>query len=406
MTWIRATLLCLVFLFTTQCTHTSLTLQREITNGKESGQNCPQELAALGKNSKPERSAQELKGQASRSSILPPAEVKTLEPSHPENFSSFAKEQKIVIATYNSLNLKESVGRFEPDVQTGKRQKVKDAAPKSQHDIDGVATAIHEISPDIVFLQEIEGEGSLNAFAQLELKNEWRPLIIHGNDTRGIQIGVLVKDSLPLRFEYQSHRDEPFSSPNHPGLTKVFSRDFPVLIVKTPNSETPVLILAGVHGKSKRSENIADPESREVRTAQAEKMVEIIKHYQEKHPNTPIMLMGDFNAEVASAPEYQALRQFNLKDAFDLSPNPVPSAQRVTHTYHPKDGDRVASQLDSILLAPPHHDLVLNARIYRYKNPDGSEKPIPQTYDQRKLNPSDHFPVYAEFDLQKILNRN
>ena len=62
--------------------------------------------------------------------------------------------------------------------------------------------------------------------------------------------------------------------------------------------------------------------------------------------------------------------------------------------------------LDSILLVPPFQDLVLSAQVYRYKNADGTEKPIPTTFEERKKNPSDHYPVYAEIDLQKILKKD
>ena len=137
-------------------------------------------------------------------------------------------------------------------------------------------------------------------------------------------------------------------------------------------------------------------------------MVEVIKDYQAKYPKTPIMVMGDFNAEVHTEPEYSALREFELKDVFDLGPNPIPTGdpRRVTHTFHPKEGSRHASQLDSILLVPPFQNLVLGAHIYRYKNPDGSEKPLPKTYAEREKNPSDHYPVWAEIDLQKLIQKN
>jgi endonuclease/exonuclease/phosphatase family metal-dependent hydrolase len=293
-------------------------------------------------------------------------------------------------------------------VNTGKRTKTQPEKAKSQEAIDGVANAIQEIDPDIIFLQEVEGTDSLGAFAEKELSKNWRPLIIKGNDARGIHIGVLIKNSVPLVFEYQSHRDEPFSNPHHPDLSRVFSRDFPVLIAKSPVDDSVLFLMAGAHGKSKRSENNQDPESREIRTAQAERMVEIIQYYQTQYPKVPFLILGDFNAEVSSEPEYKALRDFNLKDVFELMPNPIPSGdpKRISHTYHPRDGARKASQLDSILVAPPFQNIVREAQVYRYKNSDGSIKPIPDTFEERQTNPSDHFPIWAELDLQKILKKN
>jgi endonuclease/exonuclease/phosphatase family metal-dependent hydrolase len=404
MTFKNFLLLTVVLFVNLHCSHTELIHSRGLSNF-QTKKDCKQELSSLGTK---DRVAPTISSSRSSGEILPPAEVKTLEPLEPQAYGEFSKGKALSIATYNVLNLKELVGRYEPNLTTGKRVKTKPEAPKSQSAIDGVANAIKEISPDILFLQEVEGEDSLVNFAKKELEDKWRPLLIKGNDGRGIHIGVLIKNSVPLHFDYESHRDEPASLEAHPDLKRVFSRDFPVLIARAPSGGDPLFILAGVHGKSKRSENNADPESRQIRTAQAEKMVEVIKDYQTKYPKTPIMVMGDFNAEVHTEPEYSALREFELKDVFDLGPNPIPTGdpRRVTHTFHPKEGSRHASQLDSILLVPPFQNLVLGAHIYRYKNPDGSEKPLPKTYAEREKNPSDHYPVWAEIDLQKLIQNN
>lgn len=394
----------LLLLTQTHCSHSGQVLVRQLSH-LEKG-NCPPALSKLSTSSGTALAVD--KGEPRTSAILPPAETQTLKPLNPGEFASFSKRPSIRISTYNVLNLKEMVGRYEPDLTTGKRTKTQAEKPKSQEAIDGVSNAIKEINPDIIFLQEIEGTDSLGAFAEKELGKKWRPLIIKGNDSRGIHIGALVKNTMPLFFEYHSHQNEPFSNPHHPELSRVFSRDFPVLIAKSPNDGSILFLMAGVHGKSKRSENNQDPESREIRTAQAEKMIEIIQDYQTQYPNVPFMILGDFNAEVSSEPEYQTLRDFNLKDVFELMPNPIPSGdpKRITHTYHPKDSSRKTAQLDSILVAPPFHNIVQKAQVFRYKNPDGTVKPIPNTYEERQRNPSDHFPIWAELDLQTILKRN
>lgn len=396
----------LLLLLQLHCSHTALAPLRQPNN--ENNLDCDTPLSTLAKKSKKSLAAKgKSSSENSTSAILPPAEVKTLSALAPETYQEFTQRPSIRLSTYNVLNLKQMVGRYEPDLNTGKRVKTKPEKEKSQSQIDGVAEAIKEVSPDIIFLQEVEGETSLENFASHDLQDQWRPLLINGNDSRGIHIGVLVKKSVPLQFEYESHRDEPFSSENHPDLKRVFSRDFPVLIARAPEGGEPLFILAGVHGKSKRSENNKDPESREIRTAQAERMVEVIKDYQKRFPKTPILIMGDFNAEVQSEPEYAALRSFNLKDVLDLTPGalPVGDPGRVTHTFHPNGGSTKASQLDSILVVPPYDDLVKKAEVYRYKNEDGSIKPIPKTYAEREKNPSDHYPLWTDLDLQKILSR-
>ena len=59
----------------------------------------------------------------------------------------------------------------------------------------------------------------------------------------------------------------------------------------------------------------------------------------------------------------------------------------------------MAGQLDAVLVNRSLTAHVTDASVYRYRNEQGKELPLPNTYNQRKKNPSDHFPVLMHFNL-------
>ena len=91
-----------------------------------------------------------------------------------------------------------------------------------------------------------------------------------------------------------------------------------------------------------------------------------------------------------------------MKDSFDLSTTKLTAEERITHTFHPRGAETKNSQLDAVLANKSGSSLISKAEVYRYKNTDGSIKSLPKTYDERELNPSDHFPVIVEIDLSKL----
>ncbi|NBY20737.1 hypothetical protein EBQ74_10970 [bacterium] len=112
MTSFRFLVLSLILFISLRCSHSDVAGNR-YPNNLKSQENCSRQLSQLS-----DRKAKELK----ESRVLPPAEVKTLEPLSPQNYDTFSKEKKLTLTTYNVLNLKQMVGRFEPDINTGVRQ--------------------------------------------------------------------------------------------------------------------------------------------------------------------------------------------------------------------------------------------------------------------------------------------
>jgi hypothetical protein len=115
----------------------------------------------------------------------------------------------------------------------------------------------------------------------------------------------------------------------------------------------------------------------------------------------PVFLAADFNRDVRTDLEPQVLMDL-MKDTMNLAKDAVPASERTTQTFHPQGGGVVHSQLDAILATSVLNGLVMSGHIPRYRFPDGREKPLPETFDQRSRNPSDHFPLFIEFDFQAL----
>jgi hypothetical protein len=77
-----------------------------------------------------------------------------------------------------------------------------------------------------------------------------------------------------------------------------------------------------------------------------------------------------------------------------------PANKRVTHTFH-QGGSTSAKQMDAIFVRNAESDQIMSAKIYRYRDDNGVVKGIPQSYREREMNPSDHFPVVVDMSLNK-----
>lgn len=319
---------------------------------------------------------------------------------------SLASLKELRVGTYNVLNLMEKVGKHVPDpANPGRMLKVSDRTPKEEWQLREQAKAILESDLDVVALQEVENIAALEEFNRRYLGGAYKTTLIEGNDPRGIDIAFLVKKDIPFQAEQRSHKGETWNDPTQGGAqAAVFSRDLTSLVVRAPGISKPLFVLLGTHFKSKR-DRPGDPESAILRVAQMERATEVAARYRaEFGDDVPLMLAGDFNGDLNEGPEFAPLWvQAGLVNSLDLGEKPLRAEERVTHTYHPKDGPSHAAQMDGVLVSKSLAALVRRAEVYRYKNADGSAKAIPRTYQERAQNPSDHFPLFLTLDFQPLL---
>ena len=291
--------------------------------------------------------------------------------------------QNIRIGTYNILNLFEHL-------QNDKNNPVKNHERRL-----GNTAAIREMNADFQLLVEVENLAALQTFNKDYLNDDFVPFVIDGNDTRGIDVALLVKKNLRIEIEYRSHK-------NYAG--KVFSRDAPVALVFDLDNNgkrlgSPRLAIMLVHQKSKRTDPDKEDQTAQVRKAQAIAALEIVEliktEFQEQFP---VIIGGDFNTAVHSSPETRPYFDFGFKDSLDMIDQPVPHNQRDTHYYFSPTGEMHAEQIDALLVSS-ESDVVSKADIYPTRDKNGTALPSPKSFEEREERPSDHLPIGIEISL-------
>lgn len=337
-----------------------------------------------------------------------PPQVEVEQPLIPRKISDI---KTLKVMSYNVENLflskidrTDGYAPAEPVGKKSKKEKVQqeqETEIKSPEALEGVARAINEVNPDIMIAVEVEDLYALETLSKVYLHDHYNAYLIEGNDTRGIDIGFLVKKDLPFIVEIETHKDFIAKDPVDNKKIKIFSRDLPNLLLRTDINKDPEFIIFGNHAKSKRDRN-NDPLSTKLRTAQYEAATEIISSYTTKYPNAFILLGGDFNTDVRSSSEVDPLKAI-MGSSFDFANQTLAPKDRITHTLHMNGQPAEYSQLDDLMITPNLNSRVISANIYRYKNADGTIKPLPKTFEERAKNPSDHMPPWIVLDVDGLL---
>lgn len=188
----------------------------------------------------------------------------------------FAGEQ-LRIMSYNVRNFFDTV----PDPQTppGAQRQV-----KGQKSIQALARVILKESPDIIALQEVEGEQVLKKFNTNHLKGQYPNIVIFPtNDQRGIRVAFMSKPHL-TPVSTASHRHEQANG------SKVFSRDLLESTYKTAAGYSFTLFTS--HFKSMRG---GEQQTMPIRLQEARTAAQIIDRKIKQDPKAKIILLGDLN---------------------------------------------------------------------------------------------------------------
>lgn len=323
----------------------------------------------------------------------------------PSSFRSLNDIKELVFMTFNVENLFVHVGKFDrlsptQFVAHSNKPEQKER-PKPHYKIEWITKIIDEENPDIITVQEVESKEALENLA-MRLNRPYKTLLIEGNDGRGIDIGFLVKTDLPLDIRHITHKEDKWFDPVTKAVIPLYSRDLPILEFRVDkNMIQPSFILIGNHAKSKR-DRPGDPESKMWRAAQYEGASKIIKSYLDR--GTKVIFAGDFNIDVRKDSELNPVRNL-LASAFDVAVKTVLEEQRITHTYHPQGGATHKAQMDDVMVSNNLNDSVVSAQVVPYKSGNGTLFPIPETYEQRQLQPSDHRPVIVKMLTRVLFGR-
>lgn len=178
---------------------------------------------------------------------------------------------------------------------------------KSLQHLRDIAKCMRDINADIYLLCEVGGVESINNFAKYFLNDEYRAFSIEGNSDRGIDLAYLVRKSLGFKFDLITHKNRAldFLYPHerqsilsghlNSKHSLRFSRD--VLELRVFNAqiggsiERPCLILLNVHLKSQLDKENIDPQGKDRRKAELEKLVEIyLEISQEFNNQVPVLI--------------------------------------------------------------------------------------------------------------------
>jgi uncharacterized repeat protein (TIGR01451 family) len=227
--------------------------------------------------------------------------------------------------------------------------------------------------PTIVALQEIENIGILDDLAANEILvgYEYQPVLIEGTDSRGIDVGYLVRgdQATIISVEQRSAPDDLFSRP-------------PLVLhveIRTPNAITQ-LFLINNHFLS-MSGGVEATEPR--RIAQTAWNLALAQEIVSEFPGALIAIVGDLNSYYTSAP----INAFRSSGMFPVMDN-LPPEERYSYIF---EGE--SQVLDYIIVTPELMSLLLRVEVLRMN----ADFPPQASDDITPLGESDHDPVIAVF---------
>lgn len=264
--------------------------------------------------------------------------------------------------------------------------------------ITHTARVLREVGADIVGVVEAEDRIALRRFGDTLLPDGTAPryprvMLIDGNDSRGIDVGILATDRYPIR-DIRSHVDDgPFGD-------RVFSRDCPEYRFTFPADSglagQSLLVLVN-HLKSKFGSNQATSDKR--RRRQAEEVAGIYRQRRAEGLEH-IVVMGDLNDIPGSAPLKPLLADTDLTDfteAPDFDDGDPDEDRPGTFGNGTKN-----NKIDYLLLSPSLSDRTTAGGIFRkgvWGGTHGTLFPHFDTMTSKVHAASDHAAVYADIDI-------
>lgn len=266
---------------------------------------------------------------------------------------------------------------------------------KPQREVNALAKTINWVEADLVCMQEV---GSLTALQDVNslLKQPFPYVKLSTtNSDRGIHLGFMSR----FPFSLHTHRDlplldeamQPITDLKGPTATQLtalkLQRD--IAIAELQIDGQPPVFAANVHLKSagKRSWQTLSPLT--VRTAEARVLAQVITHFQQQHPASPLLVMGDFN-DNATSTAFAALEHLPGGALFDpLMRELVPVNPRIS-TYWPKRRTRI----DRILLnkAAKATYRLGSIRLWGNKRAEIASDHFPLSIDLRLTPPMEQTP--------------
>jgi endonuclease/exonuclease/phosphatase family metal-dependent hydrolase len=247
---------------------------------------------------------------------------------------------------------------------------------------------MRDVNADILGVIEADNRIALRDFSAIVLEQVGASpyehvMVIDGNDTRGIDVGILTRGGYEIT-SIRSHVDDVDDA------GQVFSRDCPEFTITTPTG-IDIVVLAN-HLKSKgygdQRENNARRERQATRVAQ---LYERLTTDGQEH----VVVIGDLN----DSPDSQALNPLLGTDLKDVSEHPTFVSDGRSGTY---DGGTKGTKIDYVLLSPSLFGQVTGGAIFRkgvWGGKYGTLWPHYDTMTEQVHQASDHAAIYADINI-------
>ena len=226
-------------------------------------------------------------------------------------------------------------------------------APVQEEAMRNTARVMMALRADVLAVVEAESRPALAGFNEDILGSLGgapfaHVMLIDGNDSRGIDVGLMTAEAIPIGI-MRSHVDD-----RHAGGQLVFSRDCPEYTLALPSGETLVVMVNHLKSKGYGSQATSDAK----RQAQAERVAALYAKRTaegQKH----IAIVGDFNDTPDSPALAPLLARTDLRDAFT---HPAFDNGGFPGTY---GSCTAGNKIDYILLSPSLYDRVRAGGVVR-----------------------------------------
>jgi predicted extracellular nuclease len=230
-------------------------------------------------------------------------------------------------------------------------------------------------TPTIVALQEVEHLGILEDLASHELLSEFDyiPVLMEGTDSRGIDVGYLVRGDQATLLDVQQHPAPEGITSRHPLLIQVQ--------VETSVGSIVMNVINNHFTSMSGGELATEPR----RSAQAAWNVSLLEDVLAVDPDAHVLILGDLNSYYDARP-IDILREAGLRHVFEI----LDPEERYTYIY------QGASQaLDHILITQGLMDMLSRVEILHVN----ADYPPHTPGDTSPLHQSDHDPIIAIFAI-------
>ncbi len=276
----------------------------------------------------------------------------------------------------------------------------------SGNQVKAIASVIRKVNADIIALCEVESRQTLETFNREYLSGLYPyAVLIEGNDTRGIDVGLMSKHPVGALRTNVFTPDPAEVRPSGRSKARLFNRDCLEVMVDLPDGKGALAILV-THLKSKRGTPETESETDGKRLRQSAEIARIIAaRYSRDGKPFRVIVAGDLN----ETPDRNGANGRHLEGRLtsidpllvdtglsNILADSLGKAQSFTHIEE-RDGSVRRGQIDYLLVSPDVRRAAQRCGLNRSGQAFWGAKAPP-----RAMAASDHACLYVDLDLEAL----